>query len=247
MAENVVSKSMDKQTIDDMRVTELDGADTIVTPVPAVIKPKAKQPVSKGKVIQHRKPAIESRVKEALVMGGQEVGESLRGGLAGGRGKLEEPGDWKKSLEGITKKERIEKSREVKKAVRSERKTSNLETKKFVVVGFKEVMKAVQKNGVKIVLVDSKLPENVLCFLLPLCQSRSVNVLGLQKLDQISQDTLGFKSSVIGLRGILLGEQNPLKETIAMALEILRNSSNQKTNVKLTGQEIYPYFETLLK
>jgi ribosomal protein L7Ae-like RNA K-turn-binding protein len=238
---------MANQTSDDMRVTELGGTDTKVTPVPAVTKAKAKQPVSKGKVIQHRKPAIESRVKEALVLGGQEVGESLRVGLAGGRGKQEEPGDWKKSLEDMTKKERIEKIREVKKAVRSEQKTSNLETKKFMVVGFKEVMKAVQKNGVKIVLVDSKLPENVLCFLLPLCQSRSVNVLGLQKLDQISQDTLGFKSSVIGLKGILMGEENPLKETIGMALETLRNSSNQKTKDKLTGQEIYPYFETLLK
>ena len=59
----------------------------------------------------------------------------------------------------------------------------------------KFVIKQLQSNSLNSDIVNSKLPTNLLRFLLPLCQSKQVAVLGLDSLDMLTKSVLGFSSS----------------------------------------------------
>ena len=192
---------------------------------------KAKQKQTKetkGKVVQHRKPALESTLFEELVVGTAELGERVGEGLARLVEKKEINNDtkpWKEVLkEVMTKKERIKKIIEFKKAAKSEGKSAvntNTNLKKLIVLGFKSVMKTVESGEVELVLVDSQLPQNLLRFLLPLCQSKGVRILGLQDLAGISRKIFSFRSNVICLLGGIREAGEPFPEIVSVASDTL--------------------------
>ena len=69
---------------------------------------------------------------------------------------------------------------------------------KFLVVGFNSVYKQLQKDLLSFVIVISTLPNNLVTFLVQLCQDKSVPILGLENLDQVTIKEFGYKANVIG-------------------------------------------------
>merc|ERR1712083_383342 len=91
---------------------------------------------------------------------------------------------------------------------------------KFVIVGFNCVVKQLQSNNVSSVIVNSKLPTNLLMFLLPLCKSKQVAVVGLDKLDIVTKEAMGFSSTVIGLTVGVEQEVNCFHEVSRLIIEV---------------------------
>merc|ERR1712025_886771 len=60
------------------------------------------------------------------------------------------------------------------------------------------VVKQLQAGNIGSVLVNSKLPTNLLMFLLPLCDSKQVPVVGLDNLDIVTKSAMGFSCTVLG-------------------------------------------------
>jgi len=124
--------------------------------------------------------------------------------------------DWgvilKEKLPKRLRKEKIQNMRDSKLEQMIKEENIQVDLQKFVIVGFNCVIKQLQSNSVNSVIVNSKLPTNLLRFLLPLCQSKQVAVLGLDSLDLLTKSVLGFSSTVLAFHVDINQEQNYLHE-----------------------------------
>ena len=120
--------------------------------------------------------------------------------------------DWgeihKEKLPKRLRKEKVRNLKDVKKQQLIKEDNIQVYLQKFVLIGFNCVVKHLQAGSVSSVIVNSKLPTNLLRFLLPLCQSKQVAVLGLNNLDLVTKSVLGFSSTVIGFLSDVEEEQN---------------------------------------
>jgi len=114
----------------------------------------------------------------------------------------------KEKLPKRLRKEKVRNLKELKKQQVVKEDNIQVEHQKFVLIGFNSVVKQLQAGSVSSVIVNSKLPTNLLRFLLPLCHSKQVAVLGLENLDLVTKSVLGFSSTVIGLLADADEEQN---------------------------------------
>eukprot|EP00092_Neocalanus_flemingeri_P013410 GFUD01014457.1.p1 GENE.GFUD01014457.1~~GFUD01014457.1.p1 ORF type:complete len:279 (-),score=87.00 GFUD01014457.1:34-870(-) len=105
-----------------------------------------------------------------------------------------------------------------------------VDLQKFILLGFNCVTKQLQAGGVSTVLVNSKLPNNLLSFLLPLCQAKQVPILGLDNLDLITRQVLGFSSSVLGLHSAVKEEENHFFELSKLVLSVWKSSTIVEAN-----------------
>lgn len=120
--------------------------------------------------------------------------------------------DWgeihKEKLPKRLRKEKVRNLKDAKKQQLIKEDNIQVDLQKFVLIGFNCVIKHLQAGSVSSVIVNSKLPTNLLRFLLPLCQSKQVAVLGLDNLDLVTKSVLGFSSTVIGFLADVEQEQN---------------------------------------
>jgi len=132
--------------------------------------------------------------------------------------------DWesvlKEKLPKRLRKERIRTMKETKKLEVMAEDDIDANLQKFVIVGFNCVVKQLQSNNVSSVIVNSKLPTNLLMFLLPLCKSKQVAVVGLDKLDVVTKEAMGFSSTVIGLTSDVEQELNYFHEVSRLITEV---------------------------
>jgi len=164
---------------------------------------------NKGKVkqAQGKKMTIQSTIKSDLIANFKEADDLEK--LLGTKLSVVFPNkskikiDWEEiRKEKLPKRLRREKIRSMKESKKLEiLKEGNIqgELQKYVIIGFNCVVKQLQEGQISSVLVNSKLPSNLLMFLLPLCQSKQVPVLGLDMLDVVTKSVLGFSSMVLGL------------------------------------------------
>jgi len=132
--------------------------------------------------------------------------------------------DWeavrKEKLPKRLRKEKVRTMKETKKLEVMAEDNIDANLQKFVIVGFNCVVKQLQSNNVSSVIVNSKLPTNLLMFLLPLCKSKQVAVVGLDKLDIVTKEAMGFSSTVIGLTLDVEQEVNYFHEVSRLIMEV---------------------------
>jgi len=175
---------------------------------PVQINPKVKQ--------MAKKLAIDSPIKIQLVTGFEEEKELedlLRNKLA----KVfvhcrKVVVDWRKEVQEEPsrqkRRERVRMLKEAKKLELIKSEDIRVDLQKFLVVGFNRVVRQVQGGQVGLVLVDSRMSENILRFLLPLCRMKEVRVLGLVNLEPVARETMGFRCSMLGLTREIESKEN---------------------------------------
>ena len=92
----------------------------------------------------------------------------------------------------------------------------NVDNQKFVFLGFNSTVKNIQTNHVSVVLINSSLPSKLVEILQPLCKMKKIPFLGLEGLDRLSRDQLGYLCSVIGISS---QEENPFSDIVDLALQ----------------------------
>jgi len=203
----------------------------------------------KGKVnmkqAQGKKMTIQSTIKTDLVINFKEADELekllsqklLR--VFPNKDKIKV--DWvavrKEKLPKRLRKEKIRTMKETKKLEVMKEENIDADLQKFLIVGFNSVVKQLQADNISSVIVNSKLPSNLLMFLLPLCKSKQVAVVGLDKLDLVTKAAMGFSSTVIGLTLDVKQELNYFNEVSRLIMEVWKQVVNedivQKSSVRV--------------
>merc|ERR550534_1357033 len=71
-----------------------------------------------------------------------------------------------------------------------------------VLFGHRQIIKALKTGrSIRVCLVDSCAPGNLLQSLMPLLRDRQVSTIGLPRLVEITKQTVGFKATVMALLG----------------------------------------------
>ena len=78
-------------------------------------------------------------------------------------------------------------------------KNIEIEHQKFISLGFNTTVKEVQKNNVSTVLVSSNLPTKLIEVLQALCEMTNTTLVGLNCMDSLSKEQLGYCCSVMGI------------------------------------------------
>ena len=100
----------------------------------------------------------------------------------------------------LTKQDKGDKNRERRRIARAKRESlKDFQAPKCIIFGFSCVLKKINSNTVKAVLVDPHLPQNLLQILHPLALEKSIPIIGLEKLGLLTKQVLGFKVSALGL------------------------------------------------
>ena len=139
--------------------------------------------------------------------------------------------DWvavrKEKLPKRLRKEKIRTMKETKKLEVMKEENIDADLQKFLIVGFNSVVKQLQADNISSVIVNSKLPSNLLMFLLPLCKSKQVAVVGLDKLDLVTKAAMGFSSTVIGLTLEVKQELNYFNEVSRLIMEVWKQVAKE--------------------
>jgi len=139
--------------------------------------------------------------------------------------------DWvavrKEKLPKRLRKEKIRTMKETKKLEVMKEENIDADLQKFLIVGFNSVVKQLQADNISSVIVNSKLPSNLLMFLLPLCKSKQVAVVGLDKLDLVTKAAMGFSSTVIGLTLDVKQELNYFNEVSRLIMEVWKQVAKE--------------------
>jgi len=193
----------------------------------------------KGKVnmkqAQGKKMTIQSTIKTDLVINFKEADELekllshklLR--VFPNKDKIKI--DWvavrKEKLPKRLRKEKIRTMKETKKLEVMKEENIDADLQKFLIVGFNSVVKQLQADNISSVIVNSKLPSNLLMFLMPLCKSKQVAVVGLDKLDLVTKAAMGFSSTVIGLTLDVKQELNYFNEVSRLIMEVWKQVAKE--------------------
>ena len=161
----------------------------------------------KSKVVQSRKHSVRSSLVKPLhiVQGGkvEEIERLLEDFLKETlpeKGNKEEDSDQIQTETKMSKQEKRDKNRERRRIARAKRESlKDFQAPKQIVFGFSCVVKKINRNVVKAVLVDPELPQNLLQILHPLALQNSIPVIGIANLGQLTKKVLGFKVSTLGL------------------------------------------------
>ena len=155
--------------------------------------------------------------------------------------------DWvavrKEKLPKRLRKEKIRTMKETKKLEVMKEENIDADLQKFLIVGFNSVVKQLQADNISSVIVNSKLPSNLLMFLMPLCKSRQVAVVGLDKLDLVTKAAMGFSSTVIGLTLDVKQELNYFNEVSRLIMEVWKQEAkedivqNSNIGVEVSAEE----------
>ena len=78
-------------------------------------------------------------------------------------------------------------------------KNIEIEHQKFISLGFNTTVKELQKNTVSTVIVSANLPSKLIEVLISLCEMKNATVVGLNCLDNLSKEQLGYCCSVMGI------------------------------------------------
>jgi len=139
--------------------------------------------------------------------------------------------DWvavrKEKLPKRLRKEKIRTMKETKKLEVMKEENIDADLQKFLIVGFNSVVKQLQADNISSVIVNSKLPSNLQMFLLPLCKSKQVAVVGLEKLDLVTKAAMGFSSTVIGLTLDVKQELNYFNEVSRLVMEVWKQEAKE--------------------
>ena len=209
----------------------------------------------KGKVnmkqAQGKKMTIQSTIKTDLVINFKEADELekllshklLR--VFPNKDKIKI--DWvavrKEKLPKRLRKEKIRTMKETKKLEVMKEENIDADLQKFLIVGFNSVVKQLQADNISSVIVNSKLPSNLQMFLLPLCKSKQVAVVGLEKLDLVTKAAMGFSSTVIGLTLDVKQELNYFNEVSRLIMEVWKQEAkedivqNSNIGVEVSAEE----------
>merc|ERR550519_13483 len=161
----------------------------------------------KSKVVQSRKHSVRSSLVKPLhiVQGGkvEEIERLLEDFLKETlpeKGNKEEATDQIQTESKMSKQEKREKNRERRRIARAKRESlKDFQAPMQIVFGFSCVVKKINRNVVKAVLVDPELPQNLLQILHPLALQNSLPVIGIVNLGQLTKKVMGFKVSTLGL------------------------------------------------
>ena len=105
-----------------------------------------------------------------------------------------------KSVPKMTKQDKKDENRERRRIARAKRESlKDFQAPKSIVLGFSCVVKKINRNAIKAVLVDPQLPQNLLQILHPLALRNSLPVIGIENLGLLTKNILGFKVSSLGL------------------------------------------------
>ena len=193
----------------------------------------------KGKVnmkqAQGKKMTIQSTIKTDLVINFKEADELEK--LLSHKllkvfpNKEKIKIDWvavrKEKLPKRLRKEKIRTMKETKKLEVMKEENIDADLQKFLIVGFNSVVKQLQADNISSVIVNSKLPSNLQMFLLPLCKSKQVAVVGLEKLDLVTKAAMGFSSTVIGLTLDVKQELNYFNEVSRLIMEVWKQEAKE--------------------
>ena len=78
-------------------------------------------------------------------------------------------------------------------------KSIEIEHQKFISLGFNTTVKEVQKNSVSTVIISTNLPTKLIEVLKSLCEMKNATLVGLNCLDSLSKEQLGYCCSVMGI------------------------------------------------
>ena len=156
----------------------------------------------KSKVVQSRKHSVKSSlVKPLHIAKGEKLKEVERLLEDFLKQTLPEKGNKRESHTSqsetkMTKQEKRERRR-IARAMRESLK--DIQTPKRIVLGFSCVVKKINRNAIKAVIVDPQIPQNLLQILQPLALGKSLPVIGIENLGLLTKNVLGFKVSALGL------------------------------------------------
>ena len=161
----------------------------------------------KNKVVQSRKHSVRSSlVKPLLIVEGGKVEvinrllEDLLKKTVPEKGVKEEVAYPLQTEAKMTKQEKRGQNRERRRIARAKRESlKDFQAPKPIVLGFSCVVKKMNRDAVKAVLVDSQFPQNLLQILQPLALQKSLPVIGVGNLGLLTKKVLGFKVSALGL------------------------------------------------
>jgi len=157
----------------------------------------------KSKVVQSRKHSVKSFIVKPLhIAKGGKVEELLEEFL---KQTLPEKGTKEeehtsKSETRMTQQDKKDENRERRRIARAKRESlKDFQAPKSIVLGFSCVVKKINRDAIKAVLVDPQFPQNLLQILHPLALDNSLPVIRIENLGPLTKNILGFKVSALGL------------------------------------------------
>ena len=137
--------------------------------------------------------------------------------------------------EKLTRKLKKEKARKMKLELTQKYIAENavdVNYKSCFVLGFNKVVKNLQTNlNTDCIIVSSNFPDKLSHVLVPLCKVRNVRLVGIDKLDVVTRESLGFTCSVMAI--LTSSEHSVFTSDIVQKIRSIEMDSNDK-NEKIT-------------
>lgn len=161
---------------------------------------KSGKPMSKKPAVQDSTVKIDLNVLEEA--DSKNVSEKLAKVLKSSyakKPKIDWHGVRKEKLSKLKQRERIKQLRKEKTDQQISENSININHQKFISLGFNKVIKNIQERLCQSVIVSSSFPDKCMQILVDLCKLRSVNIIGIPKLEAVTKECLGFPCSVIAV------------------------------------------------